>query len=89
MTPSSSFPLFLLLPSLPGVILNFRPFGNPTIDNFAIGGDILMVAGNVILNAVNHQNHNTFQQSYVMGARITVLGELKTPRKLYLLRQQQ
>jgi len=58
-----------------GVMLNFRPYGNPRNDNVAIGGDILMIAGNVVMNGVNHQNHNLFQQSTIMGARYAVLGQ--------------
>ena len=62
-----------------GVILNFRPFGNPAFNNVAIGGDILVVAGVAVLIGVTHVIYNLFQQSVVMGGRTAVLGECFFP----------
>ena len=57
------------------MILNFRPFGNPTFDNLAVGGDILVVAGAVTLIGTVFISWNLFKVSQVMGGNVAVLGE--------------
>jgi len=57
-----------------GMILNFRPYGNPLVNNVALGGDIMMVAGNINFIGVTFFSWNLWRVSQILGSNICILG---------------
>jgi hypothetical protein len=57
-----------------GNFLNFRPYGSPYFDVAAVGGDILVLAGEVLLLGCNFVSFNLFHMSRSAGSVVAVLG---------------
>jgi len=60
-----------------GMILNFRPYGNPVLNNVALGGDVMVVAGRVDFVGVVFFSWNLWRVSIILGSNICILGEYK------------